>query len=211
MVQAKLVKAGKTDSMNCAQIFAQFDPPIEMGTHEEMQGTQKGYQAEHILPCSAMHESGRSGPKFGECGDYRTSAALTWMASDGQSAGQEHKLLTDPMREFSQKNALAGRNATRDEWMDEYEKATKKALRNGEKRRKLKDPSLDRDSLIDKAAKCIRILAEQSFDEIGITAKTKLRNSWDPTKEQAAAHKAAEAAKQAAAKAAKKAASGKLA
>ena len=197
MVQAKLVKAAKKDSMNCADIFAQFDPPIKMGTHEEMQGTKKGYQAEHILPCSAMHESGRSGPKFGKCGDYSTSGALTWMASDGQSEGQEHKLLTDPMREFSQENELAGRNATRDEWMDEYEKATKKALKEGKKQRKLKDPTMDRDSLIDKAAKCIRILAEKSFDEVGITANTKLRNPWDPTKEQIA-EKAAKAAKKAA-------------
>ncbi|WP_157696209.1 hypothetical protein [Caballeronia temeraria] len=162
-----------------------------------MQGTKKRYQAEHILPCSAMHESGRSGPKFGDCGDYSTSGALTWMVSDGQSEGQEHKLLTDPMREFSQQNELNGTNATRDEWMKKYEEATKKALKDGKKRREIKDSTLDRDDLIDKAAKCIRLLAEQAFEDAGITAKTKLRNPWDPTKEQVALKKAATAAKKA--------------
>ena len=120
MVQLKVVKAGgaggKKD-LTCAEILASFEPPIEFGSHEDMVGSKRKYQAEHIIPTSAAHESGRSGPRVPGCEGYATSGALTWMVGDGQSAGAEHKLLTDPMREFSQANDLAGEQAPLSKWL----------------------------------------------------------------------------------------------
>jgi hypothetical protein len=200
MAQAMVTKAAKKDKMTCATIFGKFDPPIKMGAYKEMRGSKKGYQAEHVPPCSLLHESGRHGPPFSEdCSGYDTEEAWTWMVSDGQSEDEEHKLLTDPMREFSKENFEEGVNATRDEWMDEYEKATVKALKNSNDPRKITDPSLDPDSLIKKAAKCIRLVIEAYFDSVGITEEVEFRNSW-PSKAQQAIQAAKAAAGKAAAK-----------
>src|SRR6476619_1497460 len=120
MVQAKVVKgggAGSPKKLTCAEIFASFAPPIEFGSHEDMVGSKKKYQAEHIIPTSAFHKLGRAGARIARCASYATSKALTWMVGDGQSAGMEHKLLTDPMREFSQTNDLAGEQAPLKDWL----------------------------------------------------------------------------------------------
>ena len=191
MVQAKIVKAGGAGgkaTMTCAEILACFDPKIKFGSHEDMVGSKKGYQAEHIIPTSAVHESGRSGPRVAGASGYSTPGALTWMVGDGQSAGQEHKILTDAMREFSQQNSVDGRNAPLKEWLDKYEDAAKKALKEGKPKRKT-DPKYDRDSLIDAAAKCIRLAAEDAFANMKPPVKpdTKLRNPWEATAEQRAA------------------------
>jgi hypothetical protein len=183
MVQSVVVKGGGKASLTCEQIFALFDPPIEFGAHKDMQGTKDGYQAEHIVPTSAFHVKGRGGDAFDGCGNYATSDALTWMVSDKQHQGQEHKLLTDPMRKFSQQNDLANKNAPLSKWLDKYEEGARDALKNGQVRRKIKDPTLDRDDLIDKAAKCIRARAEKSFKDAGIPLSTPLRNPWPATNE----------------------------
>ena len=197
MVQAKVVKsggAGGTADMTCAQILASFDPPIEFGPHSEMVGSMPGYQAEHVVPTSAAHESGRSGPRVEGCEGYSTSSALTWMVGDGQSEGMEHKLLTDPMREFSQANDLAGEQAPLSEWLDEYKEGAKDALKNGKPPRTTPD-DLDRDSLIDAAAECIRLAAEEAFANMDppVTPDTPLRNPWPATGAQRAAAEAASA------------------
>ena len=111
------------------------------------------------------------------------------MARDGQSADQEHKILTDQMREFSQANDLAGREATLNQWLDEYEEGAKNALKNADPKRKIKNKKLDEDSLIDAAAECIRARAAESFAQMKPPVKgdTKLRNPWAATAEQRAA------------------------
>jgi hypothetical protein len=197
MVQAKVVKgggAGGTADMTCAEILASFDPPIEFGSHSEMVGSMPGYQAEHVVPTSAMHESGRSGPTIPGCEGYSTSGALTWMVGDGQSAGMEHKLLTDPMRQFSQANDLAGQQAPLSKWLDKYKDGAKSALKSGNPQRKTPD-HLDRDSLIDAAAECIRLAAAEAFanSDPPVTPSTPLRNPWPATGEQRAAAAAASA------------------
>jgi hypothetical protein len=108
------------------------------------------------------------------------------MARDGQSENQEHKLLTDPMREFSQANDLAGKNAPLKDWLDEYEEGTKNALKNAIPKRKIKNKKLDEDSLIEAAAECIRARAAESFAKMDppIKSNTKLRNPWAATSEQ---------------------------
>jgi hypothetical protein len=192
MVQLKVVKgggAGGTADLTCSEILASFDPPIEFGSHSEMVGSMPGYQAEHIVPTSAFHESGRSGARMAGCSGYSTPSALTWMVGDGQSAGQEHKLLTDPMREFSQANDLAGREAPLSEWLDKYKDGAKDALKKGEPRRKINRDDVDPDSLIDAAAECIRAHAEEAFGKLDPPVKpdTPLRNPWEATKAQRAA------------------------
>jgi hypothetical protein len=192
MVKAVVVKAGgagMTSSMTCEQIFACFDPPIEFGTHSEMVGSLAGHQAEHIVPTSAFHQLGRGGDKMPDCDGYSTSGALTWMVRDGQSAGQEHKLLTDPMREFSQNNDLNKRQAPLSEWLDKYQEGAKDALKNADPKRKVTNKKVDENSLIDAAAECIRARAEEAFAELDPPVKlsTKLRNPWEATIEQRAA------------------------
>jgi hypothetical protein len=190
MVKSMVVKAGgggmAGQALTCEQICACFDPPIEFGTHEEMVGSLAGHQAEHIIPTSAFHKMGRSGPRVSGCSGYTTPSALTWMVRDGQSAGQEHKLLTDPMREFSQVNDLAGREAPLSEWLDKYKGGVKDALKNAQPKRKITNPDLDEDSLIDAAAECIKERAAESFAEMDPPVKkdTKLRNPWGATKDQ---------------------------
>ncbi len=190
MVQAKVVKsggAGATEKMTCSDILASFDPPIEFGSHKDMVGSKSGYQAEHIIPTSAMHQLGRSGPTIEGCAGYATRAALTWMVGDGQSAGMEHKLLTDPMRELSQANDLAGRQAPASEWLDTYKEGAKDALKNGKPPRTTA-AGLDPDSLIDAAAECIRLAAAEAFANMDppVTPDTPLRNPWGATKAQRA-------------------------
>ena len=197
MVQLKVVKgggAGGTADMTCAEILSSFDPPIEFGPHSNMVGSKPGYQAEHIVPTSAAHQSGRSGPTMTGCEGYSTPAALTWMVGDGQTAGMEHKLLTDPMREFSQANDLAGERAPLSEWLDEYKEGAKDALKNGQPPRTTPD-HLDKDSLIDAAAECIRLAAAESFGNMDppVTLDTPMRNPWPATDAQRAAAQAAPA------------------
>jgi hypothetical protein len=195
MVQAKIVKgggAGSVADMDCAAILASFDPPIEFGPHSEMVGSMPGYQAEHIVPTSAAHQSGRSGPTMPGCEGYSTSGALTWMVGDGQSAGMEHKLLTDPMREFSQLNDLADRQAPLSEWLDKYKDGAKDALKNGKPPRTTPE-GLDRDALIDAAAECIAEAAAAAFAEMGVAPETPMRNPWPATQAQQAAAEAAAA------------------
>lgn len=194
MVQFKVVKAGGAGgklNMTCAEILASFDPKIEFGSHEDMVGSKKKYQAEHIVPTSAAHKSGRSGPRIKGCEGYSTSEALTWMVGDGQSEGAEHKLLTDPMREFSQANDLKDQQASLSKWLDKYKEGVKDALANGKPKRKT-PPGLDRDSLIEAAAECIALAAAEAFAEMDPPVKpnTPMRNPWPATNEQRAAAEA---------------------
>jgi hypothetical protein len=201
MVQAKVVKGaggGAEEKMTCEEILACFDPKIKFGAHDKMQGTKKGYQAEHIVPTAAMHKAGRSGPRVAGCSGYTTPKALTWMVRDRQKVLQEHKILTDAMRQFSQSNDLAGgREAPLKEWLDKYEEGTKKALKDGKPARKITNDKVDKDSLINAAAECIRARAEEAFAEMKPPVKpdTKLRNPWKATKEQRAAAASARASR----------------
>lgn len=163
--------AGAT--MDCAAIFQAFDPPIEMGSHEEMQGSRANYQAEHVPPCSNFHDSGRGGPRIPGCSNYNTGSAMTWNVFDGQCTGAEHKALTDAMRLFSKANEAASKNATLKEWMDEYEEATKKCLRDSKTRKS--DEKLDADDLAAAAAKCIRQAVDASLAG-KVDQNTPLRN-----------------------------------
>ncbi len=191
MVQLKVVKAGGAGAiadMKCSEILACFDPPIEFGSHSQMVGSKDGYQAEHILPTSAMHDLGRGGAKFPGCEGYSTGGALTFMAGDGQSEGMEHKILTDQMRQFSQQNDLVNRNAPMSEWMEQYKQGAKDALSKGKPTRTIKRPDLDRDSLIAAAAECITLAAAESFAKLDppVKPETPLRNPWAATKAQKA-------------------------
>ena len=202
MVKSMVVKgagAGSLKGMKCAEICAAFDPEIKFGTHGNMVGTKKKYQAEHIVPTAAFHKLGRGGAKMPGCSGYSTSGALTWMARDGQNANQEHKLLTDPMRKFSQSNDLKDKKAPLKDWLKKYEEGAKDALKNAKPKRKIKRKDLNENDLIAAAAECIRQVAEESFAKMKppVEPDTELRNPWEATKEQIkeAAQKATKKAK----------------
>jgi hypothetical protein len=200
MVQAKVVKgggAGAKKELDCAKIFQCFDPPIEFGSHEDNQGTVKNHQSEHVPPCSAFHRKGRGGTRMPDCTGYTTEAAPTWMVRDRQKPLQEHKILTDQMRKFSQKNSLKGEQASLKDWMKEYRKGAEKALKEGKPKRKITSDEHDENSLIEAAAECIEKEMMKAFAEMEPPVKpdTKLRNPWKATKEQKA--EAAEAIKKA--------------
>jgi hypothetical protein len=110
------------------------------------------------------------------------------MVGDGQSAGAEHKLLTDPMREFSQASDLAGEQAPLSKWLDKYKDGAKDALKNGKPQRKT-PAGLNRDSLIDAAAECIKLAAAEAFAKTDPPVKpnTPMRNPWPATNDQRAA------------------------
>jgi hypothetical protein len=172
-VQLKVVKgggAGTTVEMDCDAIFACFDPPVEMGPHEDMAKSVQR-QAEHVPPCSNMHVKGRGGPTISGCGKYSTSKAMTWMVEDGQRAGAEHQRLTKAMRDFSRGNGST--NKTLKQWMDEYEKAAKDVLKDRKVSKKGKN--LDKDELAAAAAKCIRDKVDDSFKG-KVDQNTPLRN-----------------------------------
>lgn len=189
MVKSMVVKgagAGSLKGMSCAEICAAFDPEIKFGSHSEMVGSKKKHQAEHIVPTSAFHELGRGGDKMPGCKGYSTSGATTWMVRDGQSASQEHKLLTDPMRQFSQSNDLAGKQAPLKDWLKKYEEGARDALENAKPKRKIKRKDLNEKELIAAAAECIRQVAEESFKKMKppVKPETKLRNPWPATADQ---------------------------
>lgn len=170
-VQVKIVKgggAGSSEDMECSAVFACFDPPIVMGSHEDQEKSRE-WQAEHVPPCSNMHVSGRGGPRIDGCGSYSTSKAMTWLVQDGQKIGAEHQQLTKAMREFAQKKG----DKTLKQWMNAYEKAAKDVLK---KRPVTKDAKkYDKDSLAAAAAKCIRDAVDASF-EGKVAQNTPLRN-----------------------------------
>ena len=173
MVQLKVVKgggAGTTVDMDCAAIFNCFDPPVEMGPHEDMDKSV-ARQAEHVPPCSNMHVKGRGGPSIPGCEKYSTPNAMTWMVEDGQRSGAEHQRLTKAMRDFSQQNGST--NKTLKQWMDKYETAAKDVLKG----RNVKDhaKNLDKDQLAAAAAKCIRDKVDESFKG-KVDQNTPLRN-----------------------------------
>lgn len=192
MVKAMVVKGGGASmaerTMTCAEICACFDPPIEFGPHSKMQGSLAGYQAEHIIPTSTFHVMGREGDRVPGCSGYSTPDALTWMVHDEQTAGTEHKRLTDPMRQFSQRTDVASGQAPLKDWLDEYKNGVKDALKNADPKRMNNRPDLDEDSLIDAAAECIRARAAESFAEMDppVREDTPLRNAWKATKAQIA-------------------------
>jgi hypothetical protein len=201
MVQLKVVKAGGAggiQDMTCAEICASFDPPIIFGPHSKMKGTLDGYQAEHIVPTSAMHQSGRGGATMTGCEGYSTPDALTWNAYDAQSTPTgEHKILTDHMPQFSQATDLGpppGGQAPLSDWLDKYKEGAKDALTRGQVQRKT-PPGLDRDSLIDAAAECIKQAAAEAFAAMDppVAPSTPLRNPWPATNDQRAAAAAASA------------------
>ena len=120
------------------------------------------------------------------CEGYSTPSALTWMVRDAQKKHETHKLLTDPMRQFSQANDLDGRQAPLSEWLDKYEDGATDALQNAQPPRTIKPEheSLDVNALTAAAAKCIRGKAEEAFKKMGIRPDTALRNPWPATNAQ---------------------------
>jgi hypothetical protein len=177
MVQAKVVKgggAGAGATMTCDEIFQCFDPPIEMGPHEDMDKS-RARQAEHVPPCSNMHVKGRGGATINGCSKYSTSQAMTWMVEDGQKLGAEHQQLTKAMRDFAKANEgkIPPKNASLKEWMDEYQKAAKDVLKQRPVKKSAKH--LDKDALAAAAAECIREKVDASF-EGKVDQNTPLRN-----------------------------------
>ena len=192
MVAAQIVLAGAASTdidAECAAIKASFDPPIVTGSHSSVAAANKasgsGCQAEHAVPASNFHESGRSGPRIEGASGYNTGDAFCWNAFDNQSAATEHKVLTDAMKQFSE--SLGGQNATLEQWMDQYQKKAEECLASesesrsdkAEQRSRLPGKTKEeREALAKKAAACLRIEMERAFAAMDppVSPSTPLRN-----------------------------------
>lgn len=207
MVQAKVVKAGGAgvagaENLDCAAIYAQFDPPIVAGTYSSVSnqrrednnelGSKSPYrsqQSEHMVPNSCMQEvRGDNASNIFGADDYTEGTAFAYNVFDGQSAGTEHKWLTDESRDFAQQLEEQGKNANVSEWLDKAEQNCSEMLdsddlvrtKGGQARSRIKDAKnktpKERKALAKKAAKCLRMAAEAQFAKQNVSLSTPVRN-----------------------------------
>jgi hypothetical protein len=207
MVQAKVVKAGGAgaaadENLDCAAVYAQFDPPIVAGTYSSVssqrqeanadQGAESPFQkqqSEHMVPNSCLQESrGVNSSNIPGASNYTEGTGFTYNVYDGQSQGTEHKWLTDEARDFAQQLEEEGRNAPLSEWLDKAEQNCAEMLdsdnlvrtKGGQARSRIKDAQNktpeERKALAQKAAKCLRMAAEAQFAKQGVKPPTPLRN-----------------------------------
>lgn len=219
MVQAKIVKAGGAGlaDAECAAIFAQFDPPIVVGTYDSVSSARRSdvaengksspmynSQSEHQCANSCFQSTrGDSGSNIPGCSNYTEGGAPAYNLYDDQSAGTEHKVMTDAAREFMQTNP----DATLGDYLDHMEKKTadmledesvqRKSGESGRSRSTAKDKK-KRKELAKKAAACLKQHAERTYEKMGIGRDQPLRNGFGTGPAKSAASPAAKGAGKAA-------------
>jgi hypothetical protein len=184
----------------CDNVLAQFDPPIIVGTYDSVSKARqkanstdpnsphKSGQSEHGVANSAFQsDRGNNASNIPGASGYSEGGAFAFSVFDGQSAGTEHKWLTDAAKDFHERMAAKGKNATLSEHLDESQKNWEKSLdenltrKKGEKpRSRIKDAEKkskqERKDLAKAAAKCLRMMAEAEFKKQKISLTAKLRN-----------------------------------
>lgn len=161
----------------CKEIYAQFDPPIETGSYEDLKKRReadpdryRNVQFEHMVPNSnCILGSGRSGTPVPGLPGYTPGGGFCYTVFDNQHLGTEHKLLTDLARQFSGKSTGEGVNWSLSKWLEEGQKNAEKTLKDnaerktGESERSRTRSEAERDELCKKAAECLRREAEEHF------------------------------------------------
>lgn len=190
--------AAMTFDEACAQIFQEFDPPIVTGTYSSVSrqrqaanknakanNTTSGYencQSEHYVPNSVMQYS-RGGQNISGGGSYTEGSAFSYSVYDDQSAGTEHKWLTDRAKKDA---AALGDNPTLADQLDSAKQRSKDGLleklqreEGGEKRDRIKDSKNrtpeEREALAEAAAECLSQKAAEQFEKKGVSKSAQTR------------------------------------
>lgn len=200
MVPLQVILAGSaamTFDEACAKIFAEFDPPIVCGTYDEVSkarretnrelGDESAYrnnQSEHFLPNSAFQgQRGVNASNIPGAASYTEGSAFAYSVYDDQSAGTEHKFLTDAARDFE---TNAGANPSVAERLAATKENTRQSLlenlkrdKSEVKRSRIKDAEQrteeEREQLAEAAAECLTQKAAKQFEDKGVKASTPTR------------------------------------
>jgi len=214
MVPAQVVLAGGAGLTSdvqsaCDSVLQQFDPPIVVGTYDSVSKARqeanranansdyRSGQSEHGVANSAFQsERGSNASNIADAKGYSEGGAFAFSVFDGQSAGTEHKWLTDAAKDFHEKLQAEGREGTLRDHLDESQKNWEKSFeeklqrKKGEQpRSRIKDASKktdqERKDLAKAAAKCLRLMAEAAFAKQKISLDAKLRNGLSNAVKQA--------------------------
>jgi hypothetical protein len=212
-VQVVLAGGGGLTSVvqsSCDAVLAQFDPPIVVGTYDSVSKARQeannadpdsGYksgQSEHGVANSGFQsDRGNNASNIPGAEGYSEGGAFAFSVFDGQSAGTEHKWLTDAAKDFHEQLQAEGREGTLRDHLDQSQKNWEKSFeenlqrKKGEKpRSRIKDADKktkqERKDLAKAAAKCLRMMAEAQFAKQKISLNTKLRNGLSNAVKQAA-------------------------
>lgn len=192
MVPAQVVLAGGAGLTSevqtaCDKVFAQFDPPIVTGKYGKLD-IAAGQQREHGVANSAVQGTrGNSATNVPGASGYTEGGGFCFTVFDGQSAGTEHKWLTDAAKEFHESLQAAGKRGTLRDHLNQSQKNWEKSFQEKLRRKKRQAPrsrikdaekksKKERDALAKAAAKCLRMMAEQAFRDQKVPLSTVMRN-----------------------------------
>lgn len=187
----------------CAKVFAQFDPPIVCGTYSGVSqarrdannelGSDSPYrncQSEHMIANSAFQgERGNVATNIPGASGYSEGSAFAYSVYDDQSAGTEHKFLTDAAKDYDLSTpgnpSVGDRLSASEKWTSEMlDREDLQRTQDGPKRSRVADaknkPPKQRKELCDAAAKCLSTKAEGQLKKQGIANNTPTRRGFDP-------------------------------
>lgn len=195
--------AGMSFEDACAKVFQEFDPPIVCGTYSSVSSQRqatnrelgdaspyRNNQSEHLVANSALQgKRGVNSSNVPGASGYTEGTGFAYSVYDDQSAGTEHKFLTDSARSFDQ-NATG--NPSLRQRLDSSKEWTKDMLlrddlqrtRSGEKRSRISDKprkrtQKEREALAEAAAECLSKMGEQQFEKQGVSPDTPTRRGMD--------------------------------
>lgn len=188
MVPLQVVLAGGgglTLAQRCARIFAEFDPPIVVGSYNEVsrkrradaarRGRRSPYrnnQSEHYINnASFQGKRGVNSSNIEGASAYTEGGAFAYSVYDDQSKNTEHKFLTDRARQYEKgltKNpSLAERRRAAKAWTKEMLTEDLQRTSKKEKRSRIKDAKnrskAENKKLAEAAAECLDKLAGAQF------------------------------------------------
>ncbi len=186
MTPAQIIKSGAIGMADarCAKIFAQFSPPIRCGTYNDV-SREGGCQAEHPAANSNFQSSrGDNSTNIPGAPGYSEGGAPAFNVFDDQSAGTEHKFLTDAARDFA--NSMRGKPFTLKDNLDHMQKKWEEMFKSdnmerspgGGKRSRIKGRKTKKQKakLAKQAAECIRQHCDRVYQSMGAGPNTPLRN-----------------------------------
>lgn len=190
---------GTLTDEECEKIFQEFDPPIVCGTYAEVskarqednkkngaKSKSQNQQSEHMIANSSMQgKRGDNSSNVPGAEGYTEGGAFAYNVYDDQSAGTEHKWLTDKAKAYEQ--GLKGKKPRLSQRLAASEKWTKESLlsddiqrtKGGPKRSRVKDApgrtQKQKEALAGDAAKCLAQKAKAQFAKQGVSPDTETR------------------------------------
>ena len=177
----------------CQKVFQEFDPPIVTGTYSSVSrdrqrtnnelGDDSPYrnnQSEHMVANSSIQgERGNNATNIPGASGYTEGGGFAYSVYDDQSAGTEHKFLTDAARAFDQ--AAEGFPTVREriQAAKDYCKDLQRT-EDGQKRSRISDKPKKKSkrrkkALAQAASECLAKMAEKQFAEQGVKMDTPTR------------------------------------